>query len=167
MASISYDEVYSRFYTKVEAYDLVIDERLNNENIISELMCNWLHSALAYPHIQKLFSSISMDDDESLIEYELTYEINDFADNEFVLELLSYGMAYGWVQPKVNSITNIVQFFGTGDEKYYSQANQLSELRSLRDECEKKIRDMTSSRGFMNNDYLDGNAAYAKKRKKT
>ena len=163
MTSITYDEVYSRFFTKVEAYDLIFRE--NSEELVAELMCNWLRSALAYPHIQRLFSNISVDDENEVIEYELAYTINDFSDNEFVLDLLSYGMVYGWVQPKINSITNIVQFFGTGDEKYYSQANHLSELRALRDDAEKKIRDLTSSRGFLNNDYLDGNAASAKLRK--
>lgn len=164
MTSVSYSEVYSRFYTKVEAYDL-IDKRF--EDVIGEFMCNWLRSAIGYPHIRKIFSSISMDDELETITYELAYSIDELSDSEFVLDLLSYGMVYGWVQPKVNSITNIVQTFGTQDEKFFSQAAHLSELRALRDDTEKKIRDLTSSRGFMNNIYLDGKAASASLRKKT
>ncbi len=164
MTSISYDEVYSRFYTKVEAYDL-IDERY--QNIYSELMCNWLHSALTYPHIRKMFSSVAFDDEEEEITCELSYVIDEASDRDFIIDLLSYGMVYGWVQPKVNSIIHIKQTFGTSDEKFYSQSQHLSELRGLRDDTEKKIRDMTSSRGFLNNPYLDGRAASANLRSRS
>lgn len=163
MASIKFEDVYSRFYTKVEAYDL-IDERY--QEVYSEFMCNWLRSAIGYPHIRKVFSEISIDDETETVEYELAYKIDDALDSEFVVDLLSYGMVYGWVQPKVNSITNVTQFFGTSDEKYFSQAAHLSELRGLRDDTEKKIRALTSSRGFLNNQYLDGNAASANLRNK-
>lgn len=161
MTSVTYQEVYSRFYTKVEAYDL-IDRRY--ETLVAELMCNWLHSAVFYPHIRKVFSNITLDDESAIIEFEVRYSIDEESDKEFVIDLLSYGLVYGWVQPKIKSITNIAQTFGTSDQKFYSQAQHLSELKGLMADAESKIRALTSSRGFLNNDYLDGNAASAKLR---
>lgn len=70
-------------------------------------------------------------------------------------------MVLGWIDPKVNSLTNIAQAFGTSDEKYYSQSAHLSELRALRDDTERRLRAMIRDRGYANNDYLDGNAASA------
>lgn len=163
MASITYDEVFSRFFTKVEAYDLI---DLTSETL-SEFMCNWLRSALNYPHIHRLFSSVVADDNEKTVTFSMNYVTDETSDIEFMTELLAIGMVYSWVQPKVASITGIAQMFGTGDEKYYSQAQHLSELRGLRDDAEKRIRDMTSSRGFFKNLYLDGKSASATMRKKS
>ena len=121
MASINYDEIYSRFFTKVEAYDLM-DE---NDDFVAELMCNWLRSAVYYPYVRKLFSSVMMDDEEQTITYQLKRSIDDDDDKFFIADLLSYGLAYEWVQPKVNSITNIVQNMGTSDAKLRGFFNPL------------------------------------------
>ena len=302
MASINFSEVYSRFYTKAEAFDIISAD----EPIIDSMMEEWLRSALFYPHIQSLFSSLTVesvgdvdidgrnlllntggtqqsdtydgtnttyldyklspyfkdvegteytvsfdyeffgepvalstnigvrinnyytndgadyivlnntnrkgtfnatfeitnnmrqapiesirillyypndgnyitvsnlklevgteatdyrpapeDSNDYIITFAMSYPINDYYDREFVLDILAYGMVYGWVQPKVTSITNISQFFGETDSKFYSQAMHISELRALRDDVEKKIRGLVRDRGFFRNDYLDGNA---------
>lgn len=163
MASISFQEIYSRFFTKVEAYDL-FDEGLSDE-ARNELLCNYVHSAIGKSYVNRLFSSIAIDDpltvgDDSLdgvIEYELKTSTNEIADKEFVLEVLAYGVALSWIEPKVNSLTSIAQFFGTSDERFYAQANHLSELRSLRDDLVSAQRGLIRDRGYVNNDYLSGN----------
>ena len=160
MASIQIAEVYSRFFSKAEAFDLISADGDRRE-IVDDLLSEWLRSALYYPHIQKLFSSYDIDSEEGVINYVMAYPINDAYDQDFVLEVLSYGMVYGWINPKVTSITNITQFFGETDSKYYSQASHLSELRALRDDVEIKIRRLIQSRGFFKNQYLDGTSASA------
>lgn len=165
MTSVTFDEIYSRFYTKAEAFDIIGAD----EPIVGEMMQEWLRSALFYPHIQKLFSQFEivteLDDDTGEekpgITFTMAYPINESYDREFVIDVLSYGMVYGWVQPKVTSITNVTQFFGETDSKFYSQATHLSELRALRNDIEAKIRGMIRDRGFFKNDYLDGTAASA------
>lgn len=157
MASITINEVYSRFFTKVEAFDFINED----EFVIDSMMSEWLHSALFYPHIQKLFSTISIDTEQGEIVFDMAYPINDTYDRHFVLEVLSYGMVYGWVTPKIMSITTIIQFVGETDSKFYSQAMHLSEMRALRDDVELKIRGLIRDRGFLNNQYLDGTSASA------
>lgn len=154
MASISYEDIYSRFYTKVEAFDLAGQE---DEDMWAEFMCNWLRSALSYPHIRKLFKTVAADDNAEQVEYEISYSIDPLSDRDFVVELLAYAMVQAWVEPKVQSITNITQFFGETDKKYYSQAAHLSELRALRNDAENRVRGMIRDRGYLNNPYLDGN----------
>ena len=158
MTSIPIAEVQSRFFTKAEAFDL-INANEDRGELIRDILDEWLRSALFYPYIQKLFSTFSINVEDSTIEFEMNYPINETYDRDFVLEVLSFGMVLGWITPKVTSITNITQFFGETDSKYYSQASHLSELRALRDDIENRIRRLIRDRGFFNNPYLDGTSA--------
>lgn len=152
MASIEYDDIFSRFYTKVEAYDLLKLSRTN----VSEMLISWLHSATFNPYVRRLFKSASLDDDEEVFTYEMQYSIDEEADNEFVIEVLAYGIVYEWINPRVNSTSNLRQMFGSSDEKWYSQASHLAELRGVRDEANARLRSLIRDRGYTNNTYLDG-----------
>ena len=161
MPSIQYDEIYSRFYTKVMAYDLA-ELSASQSN---ELMCSWLHSAVFDPYIRRQFSNVSMDDKTNVISYTMSYTIDAESDKEYVTELLACGIAYSWVVQKVQNLTNLYQTFGSSDEKYYSQSAHLAELRNLRDDLKNTIRSMSRDRGYSNNTYLDGTSASASLRK--
>lgn len=178
MSSLSYNEIFSRFFSKVEGYDL-FDEGMTINSRYA-FLCSWLHSAVSKSQIIRLFSGVSFYDseidediedenDESVVidgsfDYELRNPLdNNLADidDNFVLELLAYGMVLSWLEPKVNSLTNIAQFFGTSDEKFYSQAAHLAELRNLRDDAEKAQYRLITERGFGHNSYLKGTSASA------
>lgn len=154
MTSMKYSNVFSRFFMKVEAFDFLYEEL--SQKMAEEIMATWLHSAIANPYVRRLFSEISLDDEMKTISYSLRYEIDDFTDEEFVTELLAYSLMYAWLQPKVNSITNVVQNFGTSDGKWFSQSQHLSELRGLLSDAEAKIRALIRDRGYLNNSYLNG-----------
>lgn len=113
MASLKYNKVYSRLFTKIEAYDFIE----LSEDTLNEFLCNWLHSATANPYVRRLFKSFSVDDEIQTITYEMKYSIDELTDEEFVTEILTFGVAISWLEPKVNSITNISQMFGSKDEK--------------------------------------------------
>lgn len=152
MASLNYNKVYSRLFTKIEAYDFIE----LSEEMLNEFLCNWLHSASANPYVRRLFSSFVIDDEVQLINYEMKYSVDELSDEEFVVEILALGVAIGWLEPKVNSINNINQRFGTSDQKWYSQSAHLAELRGLLDDFKKKQRRMIADRGWAWNSYLDG-----------
>jgi hypothetical protein len=154
MASIDYEDVYSRFFTKVKAYDLIFDKI--SDGMAEEFMHAWLRSAISYPYIRRLFATIKADDDVEVIDFTMRYEVDEEADIDFVEEVLGYSMLYAWLEPKVNSITNISQNFAVSEQKFYSQAAHLSELRGLRDDVESKIRGLIRDRGYLYNGYLDG-----------
>lgn len=180
MSSITYSEVYSNFFTKVEGYDL-FDPNLSKE-MRDEFLCSWLHSAVSDPYIMNLFSSISITDPEvivteddegqevteekdGVIEYELKYKNNDVADEHFVQEILGYSMALAWVTPKVNSLVNIQMLVGTSQDKFYSQANHLAALKLVKDDLESRRDHIIAMRGVSNNTYLDGTSPVATSRK--
>lgn len=154
MASITYDDVYSKFYTKVEAFDFLYEEM--SDELMAEFMSSWLRSAIAYPYIRRLFSSVSVDAEEKTIEFSLLSSVDEFSDIEFIKEVLAYGMIYSWLEPKVRSITNIYQNFTSSEQKFYSQASHLSELRALLSDSEARIRSLIRDRGYVKNKYLDG-----------
>lgn len=168
MSSISFSEIYSSFFTKIEGYDL-FDPNLSEETR-NEFLCNYLHSALSDRYVSQLFESLTVTDsvvddnevvDDGIVDYTLKYVTNDFSDSEFVKEMLAYGMALAWVTPKVNSLTNIQMLVGTAQDKFYSQKNHLDGLMSLRDSLENKRNNLIAMRGFVNNTYLDGGSAAA------
>lgn len=152
MASLKYNKVYSRLFTKIEAYDFIE----LSEDTLNEFLCNWLHSATANPYVRRLFKSFSVDDEIRTITYEMKYSIDELTDEEFVTEILTFGVAISWLEPKVNSIEHISQFFGSKDERFFSQSQHLSELRGLLDDFRKRQRRMIADRGYAWNTYLDG-----------
>ena len=152
MASLNYNEVYSRFFSRVQAYDFlsITEEELN------EFLNSWLHSAMHKPYIRKLFKTIRFDDEVQSIEYEMSYNIDEYSDKEFIIEVGSLGIAIQWLEPKINNVLNIVQFFGSKEEKMYSQAAHLKETMALRDSFKKEQRQIITDRGYMWNTYLYG-----------
>lgn len=169
MSSISFSEIYSNFFTKIEGYDL-FDPNLSDETR-NEFLCSYLHSALSDRYVSQLFSSLAVtdpiiitDEDDTtmidgIIDYTLKYEINEFSDEHFVKEMLGYGMALAWVTPKVNSIVNTQMLVGTAQDKWYSQATHLTALQTLRDSLSMQRDRLISNRGVINNPYLDGVSA--------
>lgn len=152
MASLKYDKVYSRLFTKIEAYDFIELP----EDTLNDFLCSWIHSASANPYVRKLFSSFVSDDEIQTMTYEMKYSVDEISDEEFLVEVIALGMAIAWLEPKINSINNINQFFGSKDEKWFSQAQHLSELKGLVSDFKKQQRRMIADRGYVWNTYLDG-----------
>ena len=152
MTSLNYNTIYSRLFSKIEAYDFIELPEAD----LNELLCDWIHSASANPYVRRLFKTFSLDDEIQEISYEMKYSVDDSADAEFITEILTLGVVVAWLEPKINSINNIAQMFGSKEEKFYSQSAHLSELQNLLDNCQKKQRRMIADRGYAWNSYLDG-----------
>lgn len=152
MTSLTYDVIYSRLFSKIEAYDFIELP----EDDLNGLLCDWIHSASANPYVRRLFKSFNLDDELQEISYEMKYSVDEFSDTEFIVEVLALGVVVAWLEPKVNSINNIAQMFGSKEEKFYSQSQHISELRNLVNDSIKKQRRMIADRGYAWNSYLDG-----------
>lgn len=163
MSTITFDELFSRFYTKVEAYDLfseAMDDKAKNE-----FLCSYVHISISKPYVARLFSILNAtdsyydDNDEyvdGFLNYELKKPIEDGIDDSFVLEVVSMGMALAWVDPKVSSLENMKFMVGTSNEKYYSQSAHLTGLISLQKHLDVEQRMLITDRGSYKNSYLDG-----------
>lgn len=175
--TINYKEVYSQFFLTVEGYD-IFDENISDE-YRETLLCSWLQSSITAPYVSRLFSTVTLTDPyqsedadtgevldvDGIIEYELKNKIDEgFNDKMFIIKVLGYGMALQWLEPKIYSYTNIAQFFGTSDEKFYAQQTHIAELRNLRDTLIDSQRVLIRDRGYTNNSYINGTSASSKLR---
>lgn len=152
MASIAYNDIYSGFYLRVEAFDfLELDD-----NTAQDFLCSWLHAAMRPSYIRRLFSIITFDDDVMRFSYELKSPVEEMEDEDFVTELLVLGMCIEWLTPKLLSLNNIKQMFGSKEEKYYSQAQQIQEVSNLLKALKKERRRMICDRGYIYNAYVNG-----------
>lgn len=137
-----YSKIYERALAKITDYDLAF---LPEEDIRS-MMHGWLNSSIS--KFRKCASDLSDRDDE------LNVFNVDLIDEE--IEILALLMVCEWLEPQINSVTLTHQMFGGKEEKFYAQANQLAELKALRDgtrtEARKLMRDYSY---FAGNSYFD------------
>ena len=153
MTSITYRNVFESFLGKVEDYDFVnmsIDD-------IYEILTDYLHSVVSQPYVRRLFASIALDDQVQDIEFTMSHPVDPDADTDFVVEMLAKGVVVEWLKPQVRgSKLNVKQVFGTKEEKFFSQAQHISEIRGLLEDTENELRKMIRDRGYINNGYVDG-----------
>ena len=87
----------------------------------------------------------------------MSYPVAPDADTDFVVEMLAKGVVVEWLKPQVRgSKLNVKQVFGTKEEKFFSQAQHISEIRGLLEDTENELRKMIRDRGYINNGYVDG-----------
>lgn len=139
-----YSDIYSRFYLRVKDYDIAGME----ERLVREMLNQYLKSALSKPMVRRLFDTINMDDDVEEIEYELREPWDEESDREFVEEVLSLGMVENWASPKYNTTLLTSQMFTNSEQKYYSQAAHLAEMKELLSKAQLDLRKLIRDRGY-------------------
>lgn len=142
----------SRFFSKVQAYDLIeLDQQEANE-----FLCSWIHSASSKPYIRRLFLNFILDDEIQELTYEMKYSVDEYSDEEFILEILGMGVVIEWLEPRINSALLINQVYGSKEEKFYSQSSHLATLQNLKTTLVQAQRQTIVDRGYAWNSYLDG-----------
>ena len=147
MNNVLYDDIYSKFLLKITDYSFASLD----PNDAYEMMLGYLHNAVAVPYISKIFSSAIFDDEILTLTYELKNEIFENGDVDYVTNILATGMVIQWLEPQVKSVLHTLQMFGGKEEKFYSQAAHLSELKSLLKDCKVELRKMIRDRGYISN----------------
>ena len=137
----SYDEIYKRFLSKITDYNITEFDPQD----AYDMFHTWLMSSITTQ--KKLEHDLDYDD-----------ELFSFAEDlsHIEKECLALGMVIEWLQPQVNSVTNTLQMFGGKEEKFYSQANHLSELQSLLKSVMIQRRKLISGYVYQNNSYIKG-----------
>ena len=144
MASLEYAEVYSRFYLKVKDYEIVQLE----EQLAKEILNGYLRSTLSQPMVRRLFSSIALDDEIEEIEYSLRKNLDESSDKDFVEEVLAVGCVAEWVNPRYHSTLLTSQILSNSEQKWYSQALQLDEMKAMYDKAQADLRKLIRDRGY-------------------
>ena len=149
-----YSSIYSRFYLRITDYKLAgLDEA-----VVKQMMSGWMKSVLSKPYVRRLVSSLENDEDIEEIEYELKFPVSEEEDQDFFEEVVATGMVVEWLEPKYHSVLNTAQFFSNSDQKWYSQANHMTELRAMYHESKNALRKLIRDRGYINNSYLNNGA---------
>ena len=147
---LSYSTLFSRVLNKInDPKELSLDE-----NDLLEIYTERLHSVVGKPRVRRLFSSISLDDEIQEMTFTLNNSVDEESDKDFVLEILSLGMAIEWLQPQVDSIIHTSVMIGGKEEKKLldNHKNMIERLDSMKKEQNKMIRDY----GYMYNSYING-----------
>lgn len=135
----SYETIYGRFLNSTTDFNLAEMDDYS----LSQMLKAWLHSAI----VRMRTSTVLVYDDENE-----AFE-NDL--NEQDIELLSMGMRLAWLDQTLNSTELTLQFIGGKEEKYYSQANHINELRALRADTLREMQQIYTYGTYVNNDYFD------------
>ena len=78
---------------------------------------------------------------------------NDLSDLD--IELLAMGMTLAWLDQTLNSTELTLQFLGGKEEKFYSQANHIAELRNLRADTLREMQQLYTYDTYNNNDFFN------------
>ena len=146
---LSYSTLFSRVLNKInDQKELSLDE-----NDLLEIYTERLHSVVGKPRVRRLFSSISLDDEIQEMTFTLNNSVDEESDKDFVLEILSLGMAIEWLQPQVDSVIHTSVMIGGREEKKLldNHKNMIDRLDSMKKEQNKMIRDY----GYMYNSYIN------------
>lgn len=136
-----YENIYNRFSQKITDFNLVEVDDYS----LDEMLLGWLNSSIV--NVRKRDRNLSLRDDDAQ-EFQ-----EDLSDLE--VEMLALGMKLAWIDQYLNSTENVLQFIGGKEEKYYSQANHISELRELRKDTLREMNSLHNYDTYVNNSYFD------------
>ena len=119
-----------------------------DEQLVKNMLTGYLRSTLSKPMVRRLFQSLTIDDDIEEIEYELREPLDEDSDKDFVEEVLALGMTVEWCNPKYQSTLLTSQMFSNSEQKYYSQAAHLAEIKELLNKSQTDLRKLIRDRGY-------------------
>ena len=136
----SYEKVYNRFLNSTTDFNLVeLDDYTLNE-----MLKGWLHTAIVKTRTS---SDLTARDDENEVFSNVLSDLD--------IELLAMGMRLAWLDQSLNSTENTLMFIGGKEEKFFSQANHIAELRSLRADTLREMQQLYTYSTYTNNSYFD------------
>jgi hypothetical protein len=134
-----YEKIYGRFLSRTTDFNLVeLDD-----HTLSEMLKGWLHSAIV--NTRTSVNLADRDDDNEVFN-------NDLSDLD--VELLAMGMTMAWLDQTLNSTELTLMMLGGKEEKFYSQANHIAELRALREDTRLEMKRLHSYKTYTNNSYF-------------
>lgn len=135
----SYELIYNRFLNRTTDFNLATLD----DDTLREMLKGWLHSSIV-----KVRTSADLSSDDEIECFN-----NDLSNLD--IELLAMGMTLAWLDQTLNSSELTLQFIGGKEEKYYSQANHISELRALRADTLREMQQLYTYNTYVNSSYFD------------
>ena len=148
--TLQYENIFSIFLSKITDYSFLEYD----EGFVNSQMASWLRSSSSLPRLRAKFSTLSLNDDEFNVEFLLKNPVDDQSDIDFVSEILARGMVISWLEPQVKNVLLTKQMLGGKEEKFYAQANQLSQLEHLLSSAKTELNNILRDYGYLNNSYV-------------
>lgn len=145
---LPYEKIFSRVRNKItDPKEMSLDE-----NDLIEIYTERLHSVVGNQRVRRKFTTLSLDDEVQEITFELEESVDEFSDEDFVIEVLTLGIVIEWLTKEVDSILYTYQMIGGKEEKKLvdNYKPMVSRLASMKVELNKKLRDY----GYYYNDYI-------------
>ena len=136
-----YSTLYERALSKIEDPTLLQLPEEDLENILY----GYLMSAVA-KH-RKCEHDLS-DRDEELKQFNSSL-------SDLEQEILAILMVREWISVQLHSVTLTMQVFGGKEEKYYSQASHIAELRELDERLKLEAQHLSRDYTYMGNAYFN------------
>lgn len=148
--TLQYEDIFSIFLTKITDYSFLEYD----DSYIRSQMVSWLHTSSVSPRLRAKFNTLSLNDEMDELDFELKNAVDDGSDIEFVKDILARGMVIAWLEPQVKSVLLTAQMFGGKEEKWFAQANQLSQLQSLLSDAKTELSKIIRDYGYLYNSYI-------------
>jgi hypothetical protein len=134
-----YEIVYGRFLNSTTDFNLAeLDD-----HTLNVMLKEWLYSAIVKSRVS---TDLTRDEETETFVEDLT---------DLDIELLAMGMRLSWLDQTLNSTELTMQFIGGKEEKYYSQANHINELRSLRADTQREMQQLYTYSTYNKNPYFE------------
>ena len=150
--NLQYRDIFSVFLSKVTDYSFLD----NNEDFVWSQMVDWLHSSASLPRLRTKFLELGLDDECAILSFALKNSTDEHSDVRFVTEVFAKAMVISWLEPQVKNVLLTKQMLGGKEEKFYAQANHLSQLQQMLDSAKTELNNILRDYGYLNNSYIKG-----------
>lgn len=148
--TLQYEDIFSIFLSKITDYSFLEYD----ENFIKKQMVSWLHTSTSSPRLRAKFSTFTLNDDNAILSFALKNSANESSDHDFVADVLARSMVIAWLEPEVKNALLTKQLLTSGDEKFFAQANHISQLEQMLATAKTELKNILRDYGYLNNSYI-------------
>lgn len=148
--TLQYEDIFSIFLSKITDYSFLEYD----ESFIRGQMVSWLHSSSSSPRLRAKFLTFTLNDEESALSFSLKNSVGGQSDCDFVADILARAMVIAWLEPEVKNVLLTKQLLTGSEEKFYAQANHLSQLEQMLATSKTELKNILRDYGYLNNSYI-------------
>ncbi len=148
--TLQYEDIFSVFLSKITDYSFLEYD----ESFVRSQMVSWLHSSSSSPRLRSKFSMFTLDDEEAFLSFSLKNASGDQSDADFVSDILARAMVIAWLEPEVKNVLLTKQLLTGSEEKFYAQANHISQLEQMLATAKTELKNILRDYGYLNNSYI-------------
>ena len=148
--TLQYEDIFSMFLSKITDYSFLEYD----ENFVRGQMVSWLHSSSSSPRLRAKFSEFTLSDEDAVLSFALKNSNGEQSDCGFVADILARAMVIAWLEPEVKNVLLTKQLLTGSEEKFYAQANHISQLEQMLATAKIEFKNILRDYGYLNNSYI-------------